>query len=95
MSGSHLLSASPDPEPDFVPDASPAILDSESSDEEVSEDVSSQNTSGKDEETATCLWGDCGKVFTQLASLIEHIHTGALLARRCARPSNDFQNTSA
>ncbi|KAF9039608.1 hypothetical protein BDZ89DRAFT_981793 [Hymenopellis radicata] len=71
---SRLLSSSPEPEPHN--DASPAILeDSESSDEEISEEASSQNASNKDEETATCLWGDCGKVFTQLASLIEHIHT--------------------
>lgn len=54
------------------------IEDTESSseDEEISEESGSQNTANKDEETATCLWGDCGQLFHHLPSLIEHIHTG-------------------
>ncbi|KZT18770.1 hypothetical protein NEOLEDRAFT_1159351 [Neolentinus lepideus HHB14362 ss-1] len=31
-------------------------------------------TSGQDTETVACQWEDCGKVFTHLPTLIEHIH---------------------
>ena len=28
------------------------------------------------DDTATCMWDDCGMVFTHLPTLIEHIHSG-------------------
>jgi len=32
--------------------------------------------SGDPEDSVTCQWEDCGKVFTHLPTLIDHIHNG-------------------
>ncbi|KAK0234765.1 hypothetical protein EDD85DRAFT_845310 [Armillaria nabsnona] len=48
----------------------PSPVYSESSESEAAEEEEEKG----EEDTATCLWGDCGKVFTHLPSLIEHIH---------------------
>lgn len=33
-------------------------------------------TGAGEEETVVCLWEDCGKLFTRLPTLIDHIHSG-------------------
>ncbi|KAK0200425.1 hypothetical protein DFS33DRAFT_1480317 [Desarmillaria ectypa] len=48
----------------------PSPVYSESSESEAAEEEEEKG----EEDTATCLWGECGKVFTHLPSLIDHIH---------------------
>lgn len=38
-------------------------------------------------DTVTCLWDDCGIVFTHLPTLIEHIHTSEPILSLSHRPS--------
>ena len=39
------------------------------------------------DDTVTCQWGDCGKVYSHLPTLIDHIHRGAY---GCLRPLTLF-----
>ncbi|KAK0489810.1 hypothetical protein EDD18DRAFT_1188514 [Armillaria luteobubalina] len=48
----------------------PSPVYSETSESEATEEEEEKG----EEDTATCLWGECGRVFTHLPSLIEHIH---------------------
>lgn len=39
-------------------------------------DVAALEAAALQEDSATCIWGECGIVFTHLPSLIQHIHNG-------------------
>ena len=64
--------------------------------EEASRPVSPQPAEGQlgqfpateGDDTMTCQWEECGKVFNHLPSLIDHIHNGAWSATVPLRPSN-------
>ncbi len=65
----------------------PSPVYSESSESEAAEEEEEKG----EEDTATCLWGECGKVFTHLPSLIEHIHVGESPCIRTEKKLNGGQ----
>ena len=44
-------------------------------------DVAALEAAALQEDSATCIWGECGIVFTHLPSLIRHIHNGQFISR--------------
>ncbi|RDB21758.1 INO80 complex subunit 1 [Hypsizygus marmoreus] len=69
------MAPSPSPPPSPMSPPSPSFSSS-SVDDTASLHVSSSVPGDADveEDSVTCLWDDCGRVFTHLPTLIEHIH---------------------
>lgn len=45
----------------------------------ASHHAEASNGGAVDEDSVTCLWDNCGVVYTHLPTLIEHIHNGRFL----------------
>jgi hypothetical protein len=43
---------------------------------EDAQSIAALEAAALEEDSATCMWGECGIVFTHLPSLIQHIHNG-------------------
>ena len=51
-------------------------------------DVAALEAAALEEDSATCIWGECGIVFTHLPSLIHHIHNGQFITGIISQTTN-------